>query len=485
MKQMLTDDDTLDRITSWASEKYTAAAPSLAASAATPAATTPTAGATSGNNGLLAAATTPAPAPAPAAAAAATPTMTTGTATTSASPASSAPKANVSDWYRAALGRDGDAAGISFWQQALDSGRDADSLYSDFLKAAGTNHEAVKTGTTYQQANTYKGPQSSDQSTVVDDWGRNVLGRDLTGAEVATWRQKLDAATTPQQAQQVYNDFVAANGSSVKNNLDFSAASQISTSSPTITSGTGVTTIDPSKLASRTVDANTETVNGQLKGIMAADSPLLQQARADGQRTAFDRGLGNSSIAASAGEDSLLRAALQIATPDAATYGKASDYNTAATNQAIMFNAEQSNQFALADKNIQAQQVQQATQLAQQMTLAQMQDQTTRWQQEQTTANSRYNTDSSYKQQVDNQKLGVANNIIQNMDLSPDRKAAMLEQLGFGTMARPGVPGTGLAGAVYVIDSTSSDLNFAAGAPYSGATGQLGGMMNNVASQVM
>lgn len=484
MKQMLTDDDTLDRITSWASDKYTAAAPTLTASAATPAATTPTAGATSGNSGLLAAATTPAPAPA----AAATPTMTTGTATTSATPsaASSKPSANVSDWYRAALGRDGDAAGISFWQKALDGGADASSLYNDFMQAANTNHEAVKTGTTYQQANTYQGPQSSDGSTVVDDWGRNVLGRDLTGAEVATWRQKLDAATTPQQAQQVYNDFVAANGSSVKNQLDFSAASQISTSSPTVTSGTGVTTIDPSKLATRAVDANTETVNGQLKGIMAADSPLLQQARADGQRTAFDRGLGNSSIAASAGEDSLLRAALQIATPDAATYGKASDYNTAATNQAIMFNAEQSNQFALADKNIQAQQVQQATQLAQQMTLAQMQDQTTRWQQEQQTANSRYNTDNSYKQQVDNQKLGVANNIIQNMDLSPDRKAAMLEQLGFGTSAKPGVPGTGLAGAVYVIDSTSADLySGGSGLAYPNATGPVGSMMNNVASQVM
>jgi hypothetical protein len=164
-------------------------------------------------------------------------------------------------------------------------------------------------------------------------------------------------------------------------------------------------------------------------------------------RTAFDRGLGNSSIAASAGEDSLLRAALQVATPDAATYGRASDYNTAAENQATMFNAEQSNQFALADK-----------QQTQQMTIAQMQDTTQRWQAEKQDATSRYNTDAQYKQQVDNQKLGVANNIIANMELSPDRKAAMLEELGFGTMARDGTPGTGLAGAVYVIDSTSYDM---------------------------
>lgn len=477
--QTLTDNDTLDKITSWASDNYATASPSLAtASSAAPTSVAPTTAGTSSDTGLLAAAAT-------------TPGATTASATTGgqvtpattssagASTSSSSPSANVSDWYRAALGRDGDAAGISYWQQALNTGSDPNSLYNDFLSAANTNHEAVKAGTTYQQANTYQGPQSSDQTTVVDDWGRNVLGRDLTPSETATWRQKLDAATTPQAAQQVYSDFVTSNNGQVKNNLDFSAASQISSSSPTITSSTGVTTIDPSKLATRAVDASTETVNGQLGSIMAADSPLLQQARADGMRTAFDRGLGNSSIAASAGEDSLLRAALQVATPDAATYGKASDYNVAAQNQATMYNAEAQNQAALADKNIQAQQVQQATQLAQQMTLAQMQDVTSRWQTEQQTATSRYNTDASYKQQVDNQKLGVANNIIQNMDLSPDRKAAMLEQLGFGTMAKPGMPGTGLAGAVYVIDSTSTDLNFAG----TGATGQLGSMMTSAAQQ--
>lgn len=231
----------------------------------------------------------------------------------------------------------------------------------------------------------------------------------------------------------------------------------------------------PATLTARTIDQPTQTVQGQLSNVLAADSPVLQQARAEGQRQAADRGLLNSSIAASAGTDAMVRAATGIATSDAQTYSKAADYNTAASNELFMYNTDQVNQFKKLEAQLGSEAAARAMQVdlakmqdattkagqANQMTIASMQDQTNRWQQEQQTANSRYNTDASYKQQVDTQKQSMANNIIHNMDMSPDRKAALLEQLGFGTSASANGPGTGLAGAVYVIDSVGQDLNFA------------------------
>jgi hypothetical protein len=219
------------------------------------------------------------------------------------------------------------------------------------------------------------------------------------------------------------------------------------------------TQIDPSKLATRTVDPGRETVSGQINSLLSENSPVLQQARNDALRTANDRGMLNSTLAASGGTDAVIRSAAQIGSQDATTWGNAADYNTALKNQSTMWNADQTNQNARANAQLQAD----AASRAQSLELAKMQDATNHWQQEMQNVSSRYNTDLAYRKDVDNQKLGVANNIIANMDLSPDRKAAMLEQLGFGTMQRDGQPGTGLAGAVYVIGSTSNDLNFSRG----------------------
>lgn len=457
---MTTQQSTLDKITGWAADKYTAAAPNLTGSMAAGSASTATPTATSGNTGLMAAAT--------------------------AAP-SAAPKADVASWYRNAIGRDGDADGIAFWQSQLDKpGANAESLYSSFQQAAGNNKETVKP-TAWADANTYKGPMSTDSSSVVDDWGRNVLGRNLTGAEQAEWKAKLAASGSADGSRAVYQQFLDANAGKVKNSLDMNAASQISQGRD---AGENPYTIDKSELSVRNIDKGTETVQGQLNSLLAADGQVLQQARAEGQRTGFDRGLGNSSIAASAGADALIRAATGIATTDAGTYGKAADYNTAAQNQLLMYNADQMNEFRRLEKQLGSEEAARQMQLkiasmqndttkagqqnqldianmqndttkagqAQQLTISQMQDQTSRWQVEQNNANSRYNTDLNYKKDVDNQKLGVANNIIANMELSPDRKAAMLEQLGFGTMAKNGQPGTGLAGAVYVLDSVGAEL---------------------------
>ena len=98
----------------------------------------------------------------------------------------------------------------------------------------------------------------------------------------------------------------------------------------------GYQTVDP---IYRTVDKSTETVQGQLNDIIDWDSPLMTRARSRAVDQMGSRGLSNSTMAVGAGEAALYDTALQIATPDAATYAQASRDNQAVGNQAAQFNA--------------------------------------------------------------------------------------------------------------------------------------------------
>lgn len=102
------------------------------------------------------------------------------------------------------------------------------------------------------------------------------------------------------------------------------------------------------------VDPRTQTVSGQLEGILAKGSPLMQQATTRALQQQNASGRLNSTMAASAGDAAMYDAALQIATPDAATYGRAAQFNAEAGNQF----AADANQFTrqgyMADFNLQA-----------------------------------------------------------------------------------------------------------------------------------
>ena len=89
---------------------------------------------------------------------------------------------------------------------------------------------------------------------------------------------------------------------------------------------------------------NNQTVQGQIGGIIAANSPLLQQARANSLAQMNSRGLVNSSMALGEGEKAVFSAALPIATQDAATYANAAQLNANAANQLAQFNSGQVNQ---------------------------------------------------------------------------------------------------------------------------------------------
>ena len=98
-----------------------------------------------------------------------------------------------------------------------------------------------------------------------------------------------------------------------------------------------------SSATTRSVDPTTETVQGQLSGIIAANSPLMQQAQAQAKQAMNDRGLGDSSLAVGAAQGALYSAAEPIAASDANTYSTTASQNMGAENTAALQNAAQAN----------------------------------------------------------------------------------------------------------------------------------------------
>jgi hypothetical protein len=101
--------------------------------------------------------------------------------------------------------------------------------------------------------------------------------------------------------------------------------------------------IEPPAAAAPTayeVDPATQTVAGQLEGLLADDSVYIQRAEAGAAATAASRGLLNSSIAAGAGQAAAIDAALPIAQQDAQTYFAQANLNQNADNNFELFNTE-------------------------------------------------------------------------------------------------------------------------------------------------
>jgi hypothetical protein len=120
----------------------------------------------------------------------------------------------------------------------------------------------------------------------------------------------------------------------------------INTTGGKLTPGTTTTAaqFDP---VQRQVDAAKETTSGQLQGILAQDSPLMQQARAQAKQGMAARGLINSSMAQGAGVAAMLERATPIAAADAGTYANQALTNQQAVNTGGQFNVGQQNTFGL------------------------------------------------------------------------------------------------------------------------------------------
>lgn len=87
-----------------------------------------------------------------------------------------------------------------------------------------------------------------------------------------------------------------------------------------------------------------QTVQSQVKDIIAENSPLMQQAETRSLQQANKRGLMNSSIAVGAGQSALYDAAAPIAAADAATYARAGEFNAGTQQQTSLANQASTNQ---------------------------------------------------------------------------------------------------------------------------------------------
>lgn len=85
--------------------------------------------------------------------------------------------------------------------------------------------------------------------------------------------------------------------------------------------------------------SNDETVNSQLTRLLDANSVYVDQARQRAMQMANSRGLQNSSLAASAGEEAAIAQALPIAQQDASTFSRRASENLGYQNRAGEFNA--------------------------------------------------------------------------------------------------------------------------------------------------
>lgn len=86
-----------------------------------------------------------------------------------------------------------------------------------------------------------------------------------------------------------------------------------------------------------------QTVQNQVSGIIAANSPLVQQARANSLAQMNARGLANSSMAIGEGQKAVISSALPIAQQDASLYANQAKFNAESANNLSQFNAGQQN----------------------------------------------------------------------------------------------------------------------------------------------
>lgn len=106
---------------------------------------------------------------------------------------------------------------------------------------------------------------------------------------------------------------------------------------PTLQSG-AISQFDPASMGSA-VQAPITTASDQLKTILDANGPLMQQAATQGNQAAAKRGLLNSSMGVQASQQAVIGAASPLAQQDANALNQGNQFNTSAANQANQANA--------------------------------------------------------------------------------------------------------------------------------------------------
>lgn len=103
-----------------------------------------------------------------------------------------------------------------------------------------------------------------------------------------------------------------------------------------------------------------QTVEGRIKGLIDANSPLMQQAATTGLQNSNARGLANSSMSVGASQAEVLKAATPIATADANIHANAAQFNAIDPNKQLAITSSEK----LAGMNIAADMDKLTTELA-------------------------------------------------------------------------------------------------------------------------
>jgi len=125
------------------------------------------------------------------------------------------------------------------------------------------------------------------------------------------------------------------------------------TSGATGYTGTEATasTYDPTKWdISTDKTKDSQTMQGQVQGLIAANSPLMQQAEAAAKQQMNQRGLLNTSMAIGAGQEAVIKQALPIAQQDAQLFANQARYGAESGTAAAQFGATAKNQAELANQ---------------------------------------------------------------------------------------------------------------------------------------
>lgn len=124
------------------------------------------------------------------------------------------------------------------------------------------------------------------------------------------------------------------------------AITQVAQATPTAIGD--VSRADSTGYAAKNVNVTPDqTVEGRVEGIIAKNSPLMQQAESRAMQQANSRGLINSSIAATAGQSAVLDAATNIGRQDAQTFANAESQNAQSANAASQFGSAAKNTASL------------------------------------------------------------------------------------------------------------------------------------------
>jgi hypothetical protein len=152
------------------------------------------------------------------------------------------------------------------------------------------------------------------------------------------YNKALETGVTADEVSNAMDGVAGYSPDKIKNWLTNERQVSFETKDPLPTQGQ--TVVNPEKVVADKIDVRSvDTVQGQLDSILKdTNSPLLRQAQTYGTQFANRRGLANSSIAASAGENALLNMSMPIAQQDAST-----NYNSNTSNVTNKLNADSLN----------------------------------------------------------------------------------------------------------------------------------------------